>query len=938
MIRFGKRKKSLPVQLRKDFTSAGAQFQLDAPWEVKLPLGRNATEVLSHLMADGARWAAIEELWEEDLLRQVARNTWLLSYDLYGRIKTAGEEDENTPGIDLEVLSALGLPFPGEVRIKAISTTHIGDRDFKIRIEATHPEIGRLDERDCPRYGPVFFVSQDTIVPLTPAEHKLFDLAVGDGIDRDNQNERMAYFAKVKEAAIAAGASLDRYLESEDYRFVHEVGLDLREESGGEITLIPRIDGLDEFDRSGGEALLGTGPPAILSRAEGGLARKRMVLADEVRESIKRLPKGGKVRGADVPRLLTIPEQIVPEGFDLSFYSERVKGVRTRVYNSRPYIHVRRKTGGWFDGVPEIAVEDWSPGDEEACDSQEGIKGLSPETYLELAKRAREQGEEYVQHGDDWIRIDPEIAEKFANTVDSFDKKDDGSLVIPANSVLDIYSNLELLEFAQIDEGEKRDDLIPEDLPDEKVPYGLACDLRPYQHTGYCWLSRIADQRIGGLLADDMGLGKTVQLITHMLRLKEKGESAPHLIVVPKSLLENWSREIAKFAPGQLRSAVYGPGTRSYFRDGFNSFDVVLVTYDTLRRDQARLATVDWGLVACDEAQYAKNPTAQRTTAVKALKARHRVALTGTPVENGLIEFWCIMDFVQPGLLGSWSEFRKSYEHPIVEGEEAEREEKVKDLLTRIKGYYLRRLKSDVLHDLPPREVHYRKVPLGERQFELYRLIAAQGREGGRGAALSAIQQLMMLSAHPQAVKGFAFDGKTAPETLCPKLAETLTIIKEVQARDEKVIIFTDYKAVQRILQETIGRRFGLWPDIINGDINNHRQQKIDIFSDKPGFNVMILGHQVAGVGLNIVAANHVIHYTRPWNPAKENQATDRTHRIGQTRPVHIYYPIVRSDDFVTVEERLDEVIRSKEDLAWDVLRPTKDMRVRPEDLLDCVI
>ena len=351
---------------------------------------------------------------------------------------------------------------------------------------------------------------------------------------------------------------------------------------------------------------------------------------------------------------------------------------------------------------------------------------------------------------------------------------------------------------------------------------------------------------------------------------------------------------------------------------------------------RAKLGTIEWTMVICDEAQYAKNPTAQRTSALKAMKSKHRAALTGTPVENGLIEFWCIMDFVQPGLLGSWSEFRKEYERPIVEGEEENREKKVAELLNKIKGYYLRRLKSEYMRDLPSKNVIFREVSFGETQFERYLQIAREGKSGGKGAALAAIGKLIRLCAHPIALDSANISGDTL-KISCPKLDETINIIREIKNKSEKVIIFTDFKVIQRILRRAISEDFGLWPDIINGDINDNRQLIIDIFSEKEGFNVIILGHQVAGVGLNITSANHVIHYTRPWNPAKESQATDRVHRIGQKKPVNIYYPYIKDERFVTVEERLDQLLRSKEDLAHDVLRPSSELKVTQQDLLNCL-
>jgi len=627
----------------------------------------------------------------------------------------------------------------------------------------------------------------------------------------------------------------------------------------------------------------------------------------------------------------------VPEGFDLSLFSERVKGIRTRVYNSRPYIHIRRsQVGGWFEGVPGIEVEDWSPADRSAGQDDSSISGLSPETYRELTQRAKETGDEYVRWNDGWIRIDPSTSARFEDVLNNSTPQDDGSVRFPTGSILDIYENLSILEFVDKKSLKTLEgDLMPEDLPDELPPNNFEGQLFPYQIQGYRWLSRLGKYHLGGLLADDMGLGKTVQVIAHILQLKNMGSSGPHLIIVPKTLLENWWREINRFSKNLLSILMYQAGHCWAGTEGFDRFDIVLTTYETLRRDQARMATVDWDLVVCDEAQYAKNPTAQRTSAVKALKSKHRAALTGTPVENGLIEFWCIMDFVQPGLLGSWNDFRDKFERPIINSASEEREIIIRKLLEEIRGHYLRRLKNEILKDLPPKVANHRRVPLDDKQLEMYREIARQGRSGGKGAALAAIQRLLIMCANPWALTDKYGANQTGRSF--PKLTDTLEILDNVRSSGEKSIIFTDFKAVQRMLQSAIRNKFGLWPDIINGELNTNRQVVIDVFSQKSGFNVIILGHQVAGVGLNITAANHVIHYTRPWNPAKENQATDRTHRIGQSKPVHIYYPMVTDEHFTTVEERLDELIRSKADLARDILRPSTDQQVKIEELLGCL-
>jgi hypothetical protein len=929
MTPISRRNKSL---LDKTFTPEGIQFTFNEENPPVFPLNKNDSEILSELLPEGDVWAALDNLWSDNFLQDTGANSWIVPYGIY---------EKNDFDEDIDLFNTLDLPTPEPVDIEVNTVSYVGDAGFRINVEAFHPNHGPLRDSDYPRYGSVFVLGKDIIVPITEDQRKLFDAAKGEDVQWDNIEDRMFYLAKTKNAALAVGAKLDGYLTNEDYEFKHEAKLDFREESPAEITLIPKIEGMEYYGIKDGEELLKGSPPKVLTKAVSKERRKRLILDRSLHKNLKALPENGKVLGTDVPRFLNNPEQVVPEGFDLSLFSERVKGIKTKVYNSRPYIHASRSKGGWFDGVPGVELEDWSSSEE--AHEKGGpaplgdLKGLSLETYRELVRRAKEAGDEYVNYEGSWIRIDKEIGERFEKALDLFSIGENGTYQIPIGSILEIYENIDLLEFIDRKSLLTVDSQLPDDLPEVPVPKSFNGKLYPYQLSGYRWLNRLSGQRIGGLLADEMGLGKTIQAIAHLLLLKEEDRKGPHLIVVPKTLMENWQREIDKFSQRTINTYAYdGPG-RIFRPDLFNQIDVVLTTYDTLRRDQAKLGTVEWNMVICDEAQFVKNPTAQRTSAVKALKSKHRAALTGTPVENGLIEFWCIMDFVQPGLLGSWSDFRTKYEHPIVEGDGEEREKHVQELLEEIKGYYLRRLKSEYMKNLPQKNFEYREVALSDEQFDVYKRIAYRGKTGGKGAALAAIQKLLIISAHPLAQTDDYRSFNDVFKHKCPKLEETLEIIKNVKNISEKAIIFTDFKRVQRILQQAIRQKFGIWPDIINGEINQNRQLIIDIFSEKDGFNVIILGHQVAGIGLNITAANHVIHYTRPWNPAKENQATDRVHRIGQTKPVTVYYPFVKDQRFVTVEERLDELIRSKENLARDVLRPSAETKVKAEDLLDCL-
>lgn len=921
---FGKSNKG---KIKRTFTDAGIEYSFDGEVTPSFPLNSNPADILTQLFQEGALWSALDDLWTAELLETVGEKRWRIPYQVYDILEQWDDEG---------LYDILKLPKPEPLNMSATSSSHVADPNFRIHVEATHPEQGPLREGSPPRFDRVFHLSSEKIIPLTRIQADLFNAAQGYEVDWNDQEDRMRYLASTKNSALKAGARIDSYLENEDYEFKTEAGLDLVEHSPEELQLIPSIEGMHEFGLTGDQLLEDDRVKGVFNKPESAIRRKRMVIDKNLKNNLEQLPKQGRITGTNVPKFLTNPESVLPEGYDLSLFSERVKGIKTRVYNSRPYIQVGENRGGWFEGIPGVELEDWSPVDGEKEDDTDRSSGgtgqnLSEETYRKLAKQAKQTGEEYVFHEGNWIRIDQNTEEQFEKVTHQLEKED-AVYRIPAGSMLDIYENLELLEF--IDKATlQKDGQLPDDLPNVDPPATFQGELFPYQVDGYRWLHRISNQMIGGLLADDMGLGKTIQVIAHILKLKEAGVPGPHLVIAPKTLMDNWLQEIKAFSDNRLTAYFYLGAQRIGDEAFLRKFDIILSTYDTLRYDQSRLATIDWNLVICDEAQNAKNPTTQRTCAIKALKSNHRAALTGTPVENGLIEFWCIMDFVQPGLLGSWKDFRNEFEKSIANSEGQERNAAINELMNRIKGYYLRRQKEDTIQ-LPQKSEKIIDSSLSDLQLEKYKSIAREVKADGRGAALGAISKLLRLCGHPYALGGMDHE---AEKVDCPKLDDTVNVLKNIKSSHEKAIIFTDFKIIQRLLQSRIWEEFGIKPDIINGEVNQYRQQIINIFSQQEGFNVLILGHQVAGVGLNITAANHVIHYTRPWNPAKENQATDRAHRIGQSKPVTVYYPIVKNHEFKTVEERLAELIASKQDLARDVLRPTKDMQVKREELLNCL-
>ena len=491
-------------------------------------------------------------------------------------------------------------------------------------------------------------------------------------------------------------------------------------------------------------------------------------------------------------------------------------------------------------------------------------------------------------------------------------------------------------------------------------------NIKGHQLAGVAWLQHLwslsPDECRGALLADDMGLGKTLQMLTFVASILEKNpETDPFLIVAPVSLLENWREEMAKFfIPGTFPLlTLYGDdlarlrapkdimdeelsGIRLLQRNWLGNARVVLTTYETLRDLEFTLAAQKWSAVICDEAQKIKNPNAMVTTAAKKQNVRFKIACTGTPVENTLADLWCLFDFIQPGLLRELNEFGRNYRKPI-EAETVEQKQRVEELRSLIEPQLLRRTKADVIKDLP-RKVFAescKKLPLSERQRSLYFQVIGQHRKqsaenAGQRTHLGLLQYLRKLCADAQPIGQIANFSMPLSEIEIhsPKIKWLMGELKRISDLKEKVILFCELRDVQRLLQKAVSERFGFVPAIINGDTSTNckseinRQKLIGSFQEKPGFGVIILSPLAAGVGLNIQAANHVVHFTRTWNPAKEDQATDRAYRIGQTRDVFVYCPLVVADDFTTFDVKLDALLERKRELSGDMLNGVGDLSI----------
>ena len=447
---------------------------------------------------------------------------------------------------------------------------------------------------------------------------------------------------------------------------------------------------------------------------------------------------------------------------------------------------------------------------------------------------------------------------------------------------------------------------------DVTPPAELKGELRPYQMTGLKWLWTNISKGFGVCMADDMGLGKTIQVISLILKMKEeKSLDKPVLVICPTTLIGNWMKELQMFAPS-LDAVVYHGAERQLDV----KHDVILTTYAIMRIDVEELKKQQWGMIIVDEAQNIKNPDTAQTLAIKMLKSDVKVAMTGTPVENRLTELWSIFDFINTGYLGSLRDFQKSYAIPIERFKENSRAAKLK---MSISPFVLRRLKTDkhVITDLPEKMVINDYCYLSKSQAVLYEKTLNEMMEkisgftgiNRRGNIFKLITALKQICNHPyQFLKG----GEISKE-LSGKMDKCISTVQNILDNNEKTLIFTQYKEMGDILCKVIAEECNTDPLFFHGSLTvPQREDLIDRFQNDDDAKIMILSLKAGGTGLNLTSATNVIHYDLWWNPAVEDQATDRTYRIGQDKNVMVHRMITLG----TFEEKIDEMLKSKKELA----------------------
>jgi SNF2 family DNA or RNA helicase len=455
--------------------------------------------------------------------------------------------------------------------------------------------------------------------------------------------------------------------------------------------------------------------------------------------------------------------------------------------------------------------------------------------------------------------------------------------------------------------------------------------LRPYQSRGVGWMAFLDRLGVGACLADDMGLGKTVQLLALLLAeraavgvrgKKRTARPLPTLMVCPMSLVGNWRREAEKFAPG-LSVHVHHGAERlggDELRAAVAGADLVITTYALAARDRDELAQVEWGRVVLDEAQNVKNAAARQSQAVRSFRAPRRIALTGTPVENRLSELWSIMEFLNPGLLGSASDFRRAFAVPVERYRDAEAAARLQRLT---RPFVLRRLKTDrgIIADLPDKVEMKVFCNLTREQASLYQATVSEmmekveNSEGieRRGLVLSTLMKLKQVCNHPAQL----LQDRSALAGRSGKLARLEELLEEALAVGDRALVFTQFAEMGHLLRARLEERFAREvPFLHGGTSRTARDELVARFQGPGGPPVLLLSLKAGGTGLNLTAANHVIHYDRWWNPAVEDQATDRAFRIGQKRNVQVRKLVCAG----TLEERIDAVIDEKKALAGSVL------------------
>lgn len=800
--------------------------------------------------------------------------------------------------------------------------------------------------------------------------------------------ESLIRFASIRGLAEGVGAQIDQFIKSNKVLIPPALGIDLIEEQDGRISFAPFVDGVPQKELRRVFLQAENVADLFLDDGTGGRVRLvfNQEQQEALQRMAKVRHLGGQEKTKVLRNPDAVFDGVAAAvDMEIGDFGPRVRGIGSFPFVSQPVI--QRSNTGIFDDpdVPSNARQDGAKLNAGiSCKYQDGTEEKvffkSKDELLKFnqnVQSAHKIGDGLVKLGKRSIVVDQDFARGVSELVRRLTPSSQRS---PARDdsrkYLLIYENDEDLEYEEnwaINQIDASSMTLPEQLKSDVI-------LKPHQVDGIRWLQQnfLLEGKKGCLLADDMGLGKTLQILTLIAWLIEREDLTPEgstnpeaapwkpvLIITPVMLLENetWIQDMktffkndgAVFSPwyvlhGQKLKDMRVPGLTGQEvtaqrplidLERLRQYRVVFTNYETIVNYQFSFASMksDWTLVVTDEAQAQKTPKTKISHALKSLAPRFRIACTGTPVETRLLDVWNLMDYLQPGeILGSASSFTKTYEQPLSDNPE-EMLGVLESLRNRLHfgkptSFILRREKSQALDGLPQKIEHKVFCDMSPIQRERHIEYINRAREGS-DHPFALIQGLMKLYQHPALIPRYNPVDAGSFSTLkeqCPKLVKLIEILDKIKSQGEKALIFTRSIDMQQLLATSIYESFGQKVDIVNGAASrnetatssNTRKAMIDRFRTEKRSNFIILSPEVAGIGLTIVEANHVIHYGRWWNPAKESQATDRAYRIGQERDVHVYQLISKDPQgqFKTFDEKLDALIDRRRQMAMDFLAP----------------
>lgn len=875
---------------------------------------------------------------------------------------------ENIVTLTVEDRECLDLPriFPYKMRIDAKNI--LTNKSFRYQLNFMRPDGDIFINPQIT--GAFIRISSELSYTLNKAQYFIVNKIkeVNEKLEADTSNlDVMQYnflnFAEIKSAAASINASIDKYIDESKVVVPDKLSIFPKFEQNGDILLNPIIIDTNGEVVSHNDDFVNVFNTNDRIRSVYSTAKGYYAINEQVKKGLEQIKKHYRVKSSDVNAFLQNPAIILDASaftFNLDEYSDRVIEYGTYKY---------RTENGSPSGISWLPEE--GTASKERADEDFNVTENNWEDIAKKVSEAQQQGKDYIdvidERGNKKIPITVDLITKLEKCKKKSEQEASKELKKITdktrdskrsdNKVLIIRDNFESVDYSQQENIKDEITILTSEFLNSDIK------LLKHQKQGLAWLIDCYKTHNGALLADDMGLGKTLQTLSFLGAFRKSFASDNKnsvLIVAPVSLISNWYDEYRKFIkPGVFKDIIIlSSETITKYKKG-SEFDlssisednIVITTYETLRKQQLSFGKVDWSIIVLDEAQRIKNPTSLITLAVKAMKYQFGLCLTGTPIENTWVDLWSIMDFVQPGYkLGSLSSFKNEFVNPLKKNKGDREQIKIlgQKLNDALDPLFMRRLKKELsiigdLPNLPNKIIEKKEEIMPKEQFAAYENIVCEARNDimTKQKALSIIARLRDISLYPDLrnidERHITVESASKIFNSSARLKVTFRELVNICQLQEKVLIFSESKKMQRILRTVISKCFNInVPIPINGDMNSQlRQEIVNDFNSRIGFGVLILSPLAAGVGLNIASANHVIHLSRHWNPAKEDQATDRAYRIGQTKDVHVCIPLAIHPDLGSngsFDEKLDMLLDYKRSLSEDALFPTGDTE---EDGLD---